>query len=139
MKKSELLKLNKGVYLVTDNFCNYLYTLHKYEQSETMICSIKLRGSLTSASVSIHYDLIKDFDDEYDRYIPRKRLDVNMSIGGLYLRGKGAYNIYSQLHLVSVYNPDTVKEDIKRYKVHNVINLLRYDKRTYRQILLKRY
>lgn len=132
MKKSEILKLKPGRYLVTDRFCNYTYVLTKYEGESTIVCSISQRGALSYNSVGLHYGLIKDFDDEYDRCVPRKRIDTSISIGGLHVHKAGAYDIYNRLHIVALYNENTFKKDLVNFSLHHKINMSRYDKKTFK-------
>jgi len=132
MKKSELLKLKEGEYLVTDSICNYTYVLSKTNH-ETLVCIIKQRGALSSNSVSLHYDLIKDFDDDYDRWIPRKRIDTNISVDGLYVHKSGAYDIYSKLHLIGVYDKNTAIKDMVNFSLHHKINMSKYDRKTFKR------
>lgn len=134
MKKSELLKLRPGKYLLTDSICNYIYELHKYENTETIVCQIRERGSLSRNTISIHYGLIKDHEEEYDRHLPLMKFSCLSSIGGLSIHKDGAYDIYSRLYLIGVYLDENFKEIFKRYTIHHKINLSKYDRKSFYKI-----
>lgn len=123
MTKTELLKMRKGIYLVTDNICNYTYILHKYEY-EDLVASIRTTMSGQS-SVCFHYDLIKSFDDDYDRHIPYKRMDCHASVGGMSVHKKGYWDVLHELQVVGSYIPHKVTEEINRFRIHHRINLRR--------------
>lgn len=135
MKKSEILKLKPGSYLVTDDICNYTYVLKRYDDSKC-ICNISQRGSISFDSVFLHYDIIKDFDDEYERFVPRKRMDANINVGGISVRLKGAYGVYSKLNLIGVYNANTFKKEMNRFSLNHKINMSRYDRKGFKRVKL---
>lgn len=134
MKKSELLKLKPGKYLLTDDICNYTYELFKYENKETIICQIRERGSLSRNTISIHYQLIEDHEEDFNKYIPLMKFSCMSSIGGISIHKDGAYEIYSNLYLIGAYPSENFKDVFKRYIIHHKINLSKYDRKTFYKI-----
>ncbi len=134
MKKSELLKLKPGRYLLTDSICNYTYELFKYEKTETIICQIKERGSLSRNTISLHYSLVKEFEEDFDIHLPLMKFSCISSIGGLSVSTNNAYSIYNSLYLIGLYKPDEFKETFKNYILHHKINLSKYDRKSFYKI-----
>jgi hypothetical protein len=135
MTRSELLKLKPGEYLATDNICNYIYIIRRIDD-KTLVCKINERGSMSFNSVSLHYDFIHNFDDDYDKWIPRKRMDTNMNIGGLYINKNGCYDILSNINLIGTYNRIKFKSDFNKFSLHHVINMNKYDRKRFKRKLL---
>jgi len=134
MTKSELLKLKPGIYLATDSICNYFYEIHKYTKQESLICQIKQRGQISFNTVGIHYNLIKEWEDDYDRHLPLMKMATTINIGGLSVHKDGAYDIYSSLYLIGLYSNSTFRKDVINYCIHHKINLPKYDKKHFKAI-----
>lgn len=132
MKKSELLKLREGVYLVTDNICNYTYIMHKINKEGHIAM---LHNTMSkNGTIHIYYELIESFDDDFRKNIPIKRMDCSMMIGGITIHQKGSYGILNKLNLVGIYREGFISEDIKKYSLNHKINLSKYDRRNYYKI-----
>jgi hypothetical protein len=93
MNKEELLKLNVGVYELTDNIDNYNYTLQVLLDDNNKKCfRIKEKGSLSRNSFFITEDVEKDDDgNEYGI------LYCIASIGGLSVHTVDGYKIINEL------------------------------------------
>ena len=132
MQKSELLKMRKGIYLLTDSICNYTYILHKTDKEGHVAL---LYNTLSQVgSIHIHYGLIPDFDDEFDRHTPFKRFDCSASVGGISINQKGYYGVLNELQLVGIYTKGEISKDIKKFSLNHKINMNRYDKKRFKRI-----
>lgn len=141
MKREELLKLPKGKYLVTDDICNYKYVLVIYEKQKdsNMIGYLYdyhyYCGSPFTSHVSIFYS---DEDIEIDyQTIEIKRLTGSCRMGGIYAHFDFGRALY-ELRMVGIYNKETIKEDMEKFKINHWVNLRIYDKKRGRKSKLKK-
>lgn len=132
MKREELLKLKEGVYILTDEICNYKYLLYKYDTDSSYVGSLYNYFSFTSRysdSLSLYYDLISSYDEDYDESNPNiKKMSVSSNIGGMRVIGKYAYRVLNDLQLIGPYQRETLSKDFAKFKLNYKIGLCKYDR-----------
>lgn len=141
IKIKEFLKLKPGDYLLTDDICNYRYILKKYVDNNKEICML---GQIFSYfeyvnKYSPHISLFRRKTSIYKNdYYDYEKISISsvVAVGGITLHDEDFY--FRDLYLVGSYNKDSMVNDIKNFKLHQMINKYRYDKKFMRDIKLKR-
>lgn len=143
MNNRTFLSLKPGNYLLTDDICNYTYILKKYEDNNQEPCML---GQIYSYFEYInknspHISLFRRkkplYKNDYCDYDFEKiTISPMVAVGGITLHGEDFY--FSNLQLIGLYNKDSMVNDIKNFKLHQMINKYRYDKKFMRDIKLKR-
>ena len=116
MKRNELLKLPVGIYLLTDEICNYKYLLYRHNNDKLIghIYNIdSFKSPIISPCIAIFYD------KKNDKY--RKTLHCILNLGGIYIHDE-FYSKLINLHLVGIYNKSNVIKDFEFFKMHYKIN-----------------
>lgn len=123
MKRNELLKLPVGIYLLTDEICNYKYLLYRHNDDKLIAHIYNLdsfKSPIISTCIAVFYDYKNDKH--------RKTLHCILNLGGIFLHDE-FYSKLINLHLVGIYNKNNVIEDLKRFKKNYKINLNPYLKK----------
>lgn len=137
------LSLKPGDYLLTDEICNYRYILKKYEDNNKECCML---GQIFSYfeyvnKNSPHISLFRRKtsiykNDYYDYDYEKIGISYMVAVGGITLHNEDFY--FRDLYLVGSYNKDSMVNDIKNFKLHQMINKYHHQKKFIRDYKLKR-
>lgn len=139
MKRNELLKLRPGKYLVMGQY-DSLMVLHKYDTKTNEdgnsygVCQLFDYYATRSEGIFISYCKKSQYCSDCGEY----REEVSHKCGYGYeftcSSGFSAMKIHTkfdrlyEIKLVGLYNQETIKEDVEKFKIHQYINEYRYVK-----------
>lgn len=139
MTRNELLKLPEGIYLLTDQLCNYKYILNIRSESE----QIYEYGRMLGEIYDYFYYTGSTFVPHTTIFYSEEKIEVDwsystlkvMKLSGLTKIGgigdsHDFYRSLKELRMIGKFNRDTLVEDIEKFRLNWWINLdLQYKKR----------